>query len=91
MASYLTVPPADLTRLSEATQGRFPATDVYRIIDGRRTVRAHGGSEMPIWGDRYRAEVLAGTPLPAGVSADAIVHGRILSIVFYLDSLQDGR
>lgn len=89
MAEFLTVAPPDLTRLSRRNGGRFPATEIYRIIDGRRGLRAHGGGEMPIWGDRYRAEVLEGSPLPHGVSADAIVHGRILSIVFYLETLQE--
>lgn len=44
---------------------------------------------MPVWGDRYRAEALQGLPLPLGVGADALVHGRILSLVFYLDYIQE--
>jgi len=44
---------------------------------------------MPIWGDRYRADALLGLPLPLNIGADAIVHGRILSVVYYLDLIQE--
>ncbi|MDX1431992.1 MAG: cytochrome c [Gammaproteobacteria bacterium] len=89
LAQLLVVPPPDLTRLARGDDGRFPAARVYRVIDGREEVGAHGGRLMPIWGDRFAVEALAGAPLPPGVTADAIVHGRILSIVYYLESIQE--
>src|SRR3569832_607681 len=33
--------------------GVFPVTAVYEIIDGCKTVSAHGTREMPIWGQRF--------------------------------------
>jgi mono/diheme cytochrome c family protein len=89
VAELLLVRPPDLTLIRERHGGKFPASWVYRIIDGRNDLRAHGREEMPIWGDRYRADALRGVPLPLNVDADAVVHGRILSLVFYLDLIQE--
>ncbi len=89
VAELLLVKPPDLTSIRKRHDGRFPASWVYRIIDGRNAMRPHGSKEMPIWGDRYRADALRALPLPLNVSADAIVHGRILSLVFYLDLIQE--
>lgn len=89
VAAILLVEPPDLTRIRQRHGGNFPASWVYRIIDGRTEVSAHGRREMPVWGDRYRAEALRGLPLPLGVGADALVHGRILTLVFYLDYIQE--
>lgn len=89
VADLLLVRPADLTRIRERHGGEFPASWVYRVIDGRNEIRPHGGSGMPIWGDRYRADALRGLPLPLNVGADAVVHGRILTLVFYLELIQE--
>jgi mono/diheme cytochrome c family protein len=50
-ASALSPSPTDLTRLhtSEA--------DLMRLIDGRRTIRAHGTAEMPVWGEVFEKEL----------------------------------
>jgi mono/diheme cytochrome c family protein len=89
MTGLLLVNPPDLTSIAKRHGGKFPAAWVYRIIDGRNEIRPHGSEEMPIWGDRYRADALRGLPLPLNVSADAVVHGRILSLVYYLELIQE--
>ena len=89
VAELLLVKPPDLTSIAKRHGGEFPASWVYRIIDGRNELRPHGSMEMPIWGDRYRADALRGLTLPLNVGADAIVHGRILSLVFYLELIQE--
>jgi len=89
VAGLLLVKPPDLTSIRKRHDGKFPASWVYRIIDGRNEMRPHGSQEMPIWGDRYRADALRELPLPLNVGADAVVHGRILSLVFYLDLIQE--
>lgn len=89
MTGMLLVNPPDLTSIAKRHGGKFPAAWVYRIIDGRNEIRPHGSEEMPIWGDRYRADALRGLPLPLNVSADAVVHGRILSLVYYLELIQE--
>lgn len=89
VAEVLVVKPPDLTTISKRHGGEFPAPWVYRIIDGRTEVDAHGRRDMPVWGNRYRVEALQSLPLPLDVGADALVHGRILSLVFYLDYIQE--
>jgi len=76
--------PADLTQLVKKNQGEFPFWSTYRMIDGREPIDGHGGREMPIWGDRFRIETGA---LQQG--AEAVVRGRILEIIVYLQSLQE--
>ena len=89
LSELLVVAPPDLTTIRKRHGGKFPASWVYRIIDGRTDIRSHGSGAMPIWGDRYRADALRGLPLPLNASADAVVHGRILSLVYYLDLIQE--
>jgi len=79
----LTVPAPDLTQLSKRNNGEFPFWKTYRVIDGRENVKAHGSSDMPMWGDEFR--------LDSGSSAmrQTEVRGKILSLVYYLQSLQE--
>jgi hypothetical protein len=84
MRKYLTVPPANLRLIAKNNAGKFPFWDVYRKIGGETEVRGHGTREMPIWGDRFRAE--AGRD---GKAAIAQAAGRILSLTYYLEHIQD--
>jgi len=81
-ATLLTLKPPDLTQLSKNNNGVFPFWRVYGIIDGRQEVKGHGTREMPLWGAEFRAE--AGTNLVA----QSQVRGRILELVYYLESIQ---
>jgi mono/diheme cytochrome c family protein len=69
--------PSDLTLIAERNGGVFPADVLYRIIDGRKTIRAHGTFEMPVWG-----------PVFLRATSEDDVRNRILAIVAYLKSLQ---
>ena len=89
VAEVLETKPPDLTTIRKRLGGEFPASWVYRFIDGRTEVAAHGRRDMPVWGSRYRVEALRQLPLPLDTGADALVHGRILSLVFYLDYIQE--
>lgn len=95
LAKFLTVKPTDLTTLSKSNggqypnlkAGRYPFLRVYQVIDGRADVAVHGERAMPVWGDRYLAQQ------PGGVSAfggdyEKMVRGRILELVYYLQSIQ---
>ena len=84
MNKYLTLKPTNLTQLSKRNADKFPFWQIYRIIDGREKVRGHGLSEMPVWGPRFRSE--AGGSDPGAKSQAA---GRILSLVFYLQHIQE--
>jgi mono/diheme cytochrome c family protein len=84
MNKFLTIQPADLTQVSKKNADRFPFWQVYRVIDGREEIRGHGTREMPIWGARFQAEAKGSDP---GSRAQAA--GRILSLVFYLQHIQE--
>jgi mono/diheme cytochrome c family protein len=84
MSKYLPLPPANLTQLSKKSGGKFPFWQIYRTIDGREQVRAHGVSQMPVWGLRFRAESGGNDP-----GAKSQAAGRILSLVFYLQHIQE--
>ena len=80
--NLLTVKPADLTQISKRNNGAFPFWKTYRVIDGREEIKGHGNRDMPIWGAEFRSEA-AGNP-----TAQTQVRGRILELVYYLQSLQ---
>jgi mono/diheme cytochrome c family protein len=50
-AGAMTPPPTDLTRSS------LKVPELMRVIDGRRTVRAHGSAAMPVWGRVFEQEM----------------------------------
>ncbi len=60
---------------------------VYEIIEGSSVVAAHGTRDMPLWGDRYRKSAAPVTPDQASM-ADEMAQQRILSLVYYLGTLQ---
>lgn len=77
MAGQVSPKPADLTVLSKNNGGVFPYERVFKMIDGRGALAAHGSGQMPIWGDRYSLEV-----------KQPIVRARILELVYYLRDIQ---
>ena len=87
VADLFRVAPSDLTTLAERSGGAFPFSEVYRSIASGLGERAHGDSEMPIWGGYFVADTLADRGMSAA-DADHIVQGRILSLVYYLESIQ---
>jgi mono/diheme cytochrome c family protein len=84
-AASLNVKPTDLTQLSKPHGGVFLFWRVYEKINGKdeAPIRVHGTREMPIWGDRFRIEPLPDEEQRMGV------RGRILSLVHYLESIQE--
>jgi mono/diheme cytochrome c family protein len=53
ISPLLKVAPPDLTVLAKKNDGVFPFSSVYKVIDGRQAIVAHGSRDMPIWGNRY--------------------------------------
>ena len=77
--------------ISKRRGGEFPSDEIYRIIDGRETLRAHGGSEMPVWGDAYSSlanSMSGGERKSEKILTEQNVKGRILSLIYYLESIQ---
>ncbi|MGP6086794.1 c-type cytochrome [Antarctobacter jejuensis] len=84
LAGLLNIETPNLTTLAaEKGDGTFPFEYVVWMVDGRKIIRAHG-SAMPIWGERY----LTSATSERGESADMVAKGRILSLVYYLESIQ---
>ena len=84
-AQYLETKPADLTQITKANGGIFPADRVWMIIDGRAIVATHGAREMPVWGDRYRRPI----PDEETLDTEREARARIDALVDYVESLQD--
>ena len=84
-AGALNVKPADLTQMSKKHEGVFLFWRTYEKISGRdeEVIRGHGTREMPIWGERFRLESGSSEEYQAGV------RGQILSLVYYLQSIQE--
>ena len=85
MAEFMSVKVPDLTTIAQRNDGVFPTLEIAHIIDGRTGIRLRGhGTEMPIWGMEFSEE-----PSMAGdYSGVYAARGRVLSVVYYLESLQ---
>jgi mono/diheme cytochrome c family protein len=81
--NLLTIKPPDLRHLSERHGGKFPFWYVYRVIDGREVIRGHGTRDMPIWGTVF-TEQEDGT-----IARESRALGRILSLIHYVQSIQE--
>jgi mono/diheme cytochrome c family protein len=84
LAALMTVDVPKLTDLAARNDGKFPMLEVIQTIDGRQGTRGHG-YPMPVWGDRFEAH----TDDKGPYGAEAIVRGRILSLAYYLESIQE--
>ena len=78
VASALRARPADLTTLARQSGGAFPGDRVRDFITGTgRALPAHGTTEMPVWGQMFRA-----------FESDARTRERIVNLVAYVESIQ---
>lgn len=73
----------DLTRLSAAASGEFPAQAVRDAIDGRSMAISHGTRQMPVWGYEFWVEE------GADVVAEGTAREMINRIVSHLESIQE--
>ena len=82
-SNLLTVKPTDLTMISKNNNGTFPFWRIYGVVDGREEeIKGHGTRDMPIWGAEFRAQAAS------SITAQSQVRGRILELVYYLQSIQ---
>jgi mono/diheme cytochrome c family protein len=92
IAAILTVKPSDLTMISKKSDGKFPLERIYKTINGRDIIKAHGDSLMPVWGRRFMVmerEVADAIAYPPDdLDTQSLVFGRIMSLVGYLESIQ---
>ena len=89
VADSLKHKPADLTLLAKRAGGVFPTQRVIQTIDGRLMPKAHGDSEMPVWGQLFAIQALADGVLQEDVPGIELeVNRRLQGLVLYLKTLQ---
>ncbi len=86
LAEFLISPVPGLRGLSAANDGKFPMLDVIHTIDGRQGTRGHG-FPMPVWGKQFAID--ADVEGLGAYGTEATVRGRILSIAYFLESIQE--
>lgn len=84
LAALLKTETPDLTGLAARNDGEFPFEYTVFMVDRRNVIPMHG-NEMPVWGDRY----IATASSERGETAEMVARGRILSLVYYLQSIQE--
>mgnify|MGYP003484409844 FL=1 len=82
VAEEMKITPADLRKLGQKYGTPLPKPKLREIIDGREMVRAHGTSDMPVWGEQLVHNV------PPTVNTEMFKRGTIIVIVDYLETLQ---
>jgi mono/diheme cytochrome c family protein len=81
VAIFLRRRPADLTQIAKRNKGTFPADRVAQLIDGRQAVKAHGDSQMPVWGDAFSKTTTD--------TDEASIKAKISALVDHLASIQE--
>lgn len=82
VAGSLRVQPADLTRIAARRGGEFRRGELAEWIDGRFQPASHGTRDMPVWGDDFAVHYAPGD------FAQALVRGRIETLLDFLESIQ---
>ncbi|HVN84516.1 MAG TPA: c-type cytochrome [Candidatus Binatia bacterium] len=85
VSGFMQPKPTDLTQLAKQNHGEFPMLLVVQGIDGTKTVRAHGDSAMPVWGETFRREGVGASVM----SPEANVRGKVMLIADYLRGIQE--
>ena len=85
IAQTMSVQAPSLNDLSLRNDGEFPFVEILAVVDGREEVRLHG-SPMPIWGERF---FTAAAISEDEWEAEIATRGRLLSLVYYLESIQN--
>ena len=89
-AMHLPRRPPDLTKLSQSNGGVFPFVRLFETIDARLEIALHGPREMPVWGDRYKRELISEMPKDAVSNdmANVLARRRILELIEYISTVK---
>ena len=82
-SGFLRPKPTDLTRLAKNAGGDFPYVATMQVIEGTKTVRAHGDADMPVWGEVLHQDSAA--PMDRRID----VQGKLMLITDYIRSIQE--
>ena len=90
VAPELTKKPIDLTALARNNDGKFDFDQIKKKIDGRKMPRAHGTSQMPVWGQWFSYQATAGGLLQEDrQTIEKQVTERLDNLVTYLAGKQE--
>jgi mono/diheme cytochrome c family protein len=90
IVDMLTNGPSDLTKIAAENGGTFPIETIYNVIADPDQNRAHGTSEMPIWGNRFNDQIIAQEgEFGVGGSAGPTAQAQILELVYFLATIQE--
>jgi mono/diheme cytochrome c family protein len=90
VAGEMKTPPPSLREIAKRRGATFAESDVISYIDGRNMPRAHGRSDMPVWGTLFGYVAEAGKLLdPKQQPIPYNVQQNIASIAKYLESIQE--
>ena len=79
VAAALNHRPSDLTTIARRNGGRYPKDRIERFVAGdREATRAHGSTEMPVWGPIFQALD----------PRDTLNRVRIENLVTFIESIQ---
>ena len=85
--ALLKTPATDLTKIQKNNTGVFPFDRIYRVIDGREQVAAHGPRDMPVWGSENTVDLATGFRVNPK-ELESYTRGRIIALIGYIYSLQ---
>jgi mono/diheme cytochrome c family protein len=87
LAAQLKTPLLILRKFRKNNGGVFPFDRLYRVIDGREAVAAHGLREMPVWGNENEVDLITGFRVNPK-DLESYVRGRIIALLGYIYTLQ---
>ncbi len=89
MAASLKTPVPALNDLADRySSGYFPERFLIEVIDGRKSLAAHGAREMPIWGRQFGFVKGAHTRGDRETPSNAAARQKIEALVEYIRSFQ---
>lgn len=83
VSGFLRPRPTDLTQIAKKAGGSYSSIHVMQMIDGTKTIRAHGDADMPVWGEVFRQQSTA--PMTRRVET----QGKLLLISEYIRTIQE--
>jgi len=82
-------PPADLTKLLQTNDGKFPLLRVYLTIDGRLETIMHGPRDMPNLFDTLRRDIMSRRADYLSYEfAEGLARLRMVEVIEYVMTLQ---
>ncbi len=88
-ADMLNTPVPNLSTLAKRNGGAFPFQKIYQTIDGTRILKAHGTSEMPIWGKVFNSKGMQYCLGWSPCDPEPFVRAQILALTEYVYRLQE--